>query len=435
MAVIKFPGFGRGNGSQYRDADSDYEDYDYDVALQDDFIDEGSDDILDSMTGQEAAQYRRERRRAILGVALRVLGVAAILAALGGLIYYQARTGTYSRASLTMIAESEPATGTQYLMLGNRIVSYSRDGISSMTMDGTQVYNVTFEMQQPLEARAGDVLALADYNGSQIYIFSASEELGSVSTSLPIRQISVARNGEVAAVMDDQDTTWIYLYSAEGETIAYFKTTMAQSGYPLGVAISPDGTLVAVSHLMASSDGVDTSIAFYNFGGVGANSVENNVSGYNFGDEIYPFVQFMNDSTCVAVSDSRIAYFAGDEIPQSGLNIMLQSQAIGVYCNDKYLAVLSQDTTGEAQYNMKVYGTSGSLVGDFTFNMDYSQVQLAGDRIYMNNAQECMIYTVDGVQKYSGTFTEDVRRLIPSATSRTHHAVLTDRGLEEMRLE
>lgn len=433
MAVIKFPGFGRGNVYEYQGADADYDDIG--EMESDDYIDDGSDDALNAMTIEEAAAYHKARRHQVLRVALGILGVAAVLAALGLLIYYRVRTGTYSRAIYSQIVESETTNGTQYLMLGNRIVSYSRDGISCMTMDGTQVYNVTFEMQQPLEARAGNMLALADYNGSQIYIFNANETVGNISTSLPIRAISVAENGEVAAVMDDQDTTWIYIYSAGGETIAYFKTTMAQSGYPVSVAISPDGTLVAVSHLMASSDGVDTSIAFYNFGGVGANSVENNVSGFNYNGEIYPYIQFMNNSTCVAVSDTRIAYFTGSEIPEAGTNIMMSGQALGVWCNDKYLAVLYQDTTGDAQYNMKVYGTGGSVVGDYTFTMDYSEIQLAGDRIYMNNAQECMIYTVDGVQKYSGTFADDVRKLIPSATSRTRHAVVTDAGIQEMRLE
>lgn len=431
MAVIKFPGFGRGRTFEYEGADYD----DYEDPYQDDFIDDGTDDALNGMTAEEAAAYHKERRRSIVHAALRVLLAAAAVAALAGLVYYQAQTGTYSRAVFSEITEVESTSGTQYLMLGKRIVSYSRDGISCMTMDGTQVYNVTFEMQQPLEARAGDVLALADYNGQQIYIFDESKEMGTVSTSLPIRQISVAENGEVAAVMDDQDTTWIYLYSVDGETIAYFKTTMAQSGYPLGVAISPGGSLVAVSHLIASSDGVDTSIAFYNFGGVGANSVENNVSGFNYGNEIFPYIAYMNDSTCAAVSDSRIAFYTGSEIPQSGGDVMLSSQALGVWSNDRYLAVLFQDATGEAQYNMKVYGTSGSVVGDFTFTMDYSEIQLAGERIYMNNAQECMIYTVTGVQKYNGTFTEDVRTLIPSSSSRTRHAVVTDTGIKELRLD
>lgn len=433
MAVIKFPGFGRGNGYEYGDADADYDEQG--ELEPDDYMDDGTDDALNAMTGEEADEYHRARRRKVLQLVLQILGGVAILAALALLIYYKTRTGTYTRAIYSEIMASETTSGTQYLMLGNHIVSYSRDGISCMTMDGTQVYNVTFEMQQPLEARAGNMLALADYNGSQIYIFNASESLGSVSTSLPIRAISVAENGEVAAVMDDQDTTWIYLYSAEGETIAYFKTTMAQSGYPVSVAISPDGTLVAVSHLMASSDGVDTSIAFYNFGGVGANSVENNVSGFNYNGEIYPYIQFMNNSTCVAVSDTRIAYYTGSEIPEAGTNIMMPGQAIGVWCNDKYLAVLYQDTTGDEQYNMKVYGTGGSVVGDWTFTMDYSEIQIAGNRIYMNNAQECMIYTVDGIQKYSGTFTDSVRKLIPSATSNSRHAVVTDTGIELMRLE
>lgn len=428
MAVVKFPG---GNRDQTFEYDADYDGYEEEDT--DDFIDDG-DDALNEMTGEEAASYHKTRRRKALAMVARVLVGALLVGALGLLIYYEARTGTYSSASYTVIKESESVSGTQYLMLGNRIISYSRDGVSSMDMSGTQVYNITFEMQQPLAARSGDVLALADYGGSQIIILSPTAELGSVNTSLPIRQIGVAENGEVAAIVDDQSTTWIYIYDKGGNTIAYFKTTMAQSGYPVATAISPDGTLVAVSHLLASDDGVDSSIAFYNFGGVGANSVENNVSGFNFGNEIFPYVSYMNNSTCVAVSDTRAAFYTGSEIPQSGMNILFSNQAIGVWSNDKYLAVLFQDATGEEQYNMKVYGTSGSLVGDFGFTMDYSAVQLSGERIYINNAQECQIYTVKGVQKYNGTFQEDVRALVPSAQSVTRHVVVTDSGVMQMRL-
>lgn len=432
MAVIKFPGSGSGRTFEYQDADADYEEYEESGPV--DFIDEGEDESLSGMTTEEAAERRKARRRRVLQAAGRVLIGAAVVGVLGLLIYHQQRTGTYSSAAYQSIAEAQAADGTQYVMLGSHIVSYSRDGVSCMKMDGTQVYNITFEMQQPLAERSGDVLALADLNGSTIIILSPDEELGTVSTSLPIRQISVSESGEVAAVVDDQDVTWIYLYSSSGDTIAYFKTTMGQSGYPLDVAISPNGALVAISHLLASDDGADSSIAFYNFGGVGANVVENNVGGFNYNNEIYPYIRFMNDATCVAVSDMRIAYYTGSEIPQSGQDIILPGQALGVWSNDKYLAVLFSDTTGE-QYNMKVYGTNGTQIGDFSFTLDYSQIQLAGDRIYINNAQECMIYTTSGVRKYNGTFNEDVRYLVPSVESHTHHVIVTDDGIKEMRLQ
>ncbi len=37
----------------------------------------------------------------------------------------------------------------------------------------------------------------------------------------------------VAAVVDDSEITAIYLYASTGEEIAYFKTTMEKSGYPI----------------------------------------------------------------------------------------------------------------------------------------------------------------------------------------------------------
>jgi hypothetical protein len=55
----------------------------------------------------------------------------------------------------------------------------------------------------------------------------------------------------VAAVLDDSTVTAIYLYSVAGEQLAYFKTTMSKSGYPVAIAISDDGKQIAVSYLKA----------------------------------------------------------------------------------------------------------------------------------------------------------------------------------------
>ncbi len=252
---------------------------------------------------------------------------------------------------------------------------------------------------------------------------------------MPVRAITVSESGEVAAVMEDSEITWVYLYAANGDTIAYFKTTMDQSEYPVGISVSPDGTLVGVSHLTIGSEGASTSIAFYNFGSVGQNAVENNVSGFNFANEVFPYIAYMNDNTAVAVSNARGAYFVGDEIPASGTNIMWGKEVQGVWSNDRYLAVLFSGEGSGAEHVMQVYNTAGAQVGTIPFSLEYSQIQLAGDRIVINNAEACQIYTVQGAKKYDGQFDVNVKALIPSAGSTTRFMAVTDDTLEQMILE
>ena len=83
----------------------------------------------------------------------------------------------------------------------------------------------------------------------------------------------------VAAILEDTNITWIYLYNSAGEKVAYIKTTMQKSGYPAAVALSPDGKLMAVSYITVESGAAKSSVAFYNFSSVGQNFVDNFASG------------------------------------------------------------------------------------------------------------------------------------------------------------
>lgn len=255
-----------------------------------------------------------------------------------------------------------------------------------------------------------------------------------MNTNLPIRALAASESGEVAAVLADTDVTWVYLFNAEGSTIAYFKTTMAQSGYPLGVAVSPSGELVCVSHLLTQSSGVSSSIAFYNFGNVGQNVAENNVSGFNYDNEIFPVTVYLSNTACAAVSDSRIAFFTGREIPQSGVNTLFQDEIRGVYAGGNYIGLLFDDASGENEYVLQIYDASGNTAGTISFTMDYSDIQIAGKHVFISSSSELQIYDVNGRERYSGSFEKEVREIVPRTDTMGRLYLVTTDGLEQMTL-
>ncbi len=397
----------------------------------DDDDDEDSKEELQVVDESDEVAVRVARRRSILRGILIGAGVFLIVL----VILLQSGTRKYNSANYSKIADIPSQEGTVYLDLGGRIVSYSHDGAGCMDTKGNQIWNVTFEMQQPVVAHSGDVIAIGDYNGSTIHILGADAILGKVDTNLPIRGIAVAENGEIAAVLADLDVTWIYLFNTKGETLVRFKTTMNQSGYPLAVAISPNGQLVAVSHLTIGTQSINTSVAFYNFGDVGQNTVEHNVSGFNYDDEVFPFVTYMNGSTAAAVSDKRLVFYNGNEIPQSGSTAMFSDRIEGVYSNKKYIGVLFPDTSGTEKYAMRIYNADGSLVGTVAFSMDFTKIQLSGDRVVINNDNELLICNVDGTVRYQGAIDVPVRAVIPSESSTSRLTLVTETDIEQMSLE
>ena len=366
---------------------------------------------------------------------LRTLLAAAILGVLIFIIWTETRNRVFTSASYNKIADVIAQDGAHYLALGDCVVTYSRDGINCMDSSGSVIWNIPFEMQQPITDIAGGVLAICDRGGSTIYLMNARQSLGQVNTNLPIRAICVSESGEVAAVLEDTDITWIYLFDQKGQTIAYFKTTMAQSGYPVSMAISPNGEIVGVSHLTLGNSEIGSSIAFYNFGAVGQNSVENNVSGYNYSNEIFPYFTYLGAGSCAAVSDSRIVFFQGDEIPQSGTNAMFSSQLEGVYSDGKHIALLFPDTTGGEDHSLRIYNAQGQLVVTIPFTLEFTNIQLVNDRVIISSDQECLIYNLSGVKKYEGTFHDDVIAVVPYQNADNKLTIVTRTTIEQMVLE
>ena len=128
------------------------------------------------------------------------------------------------------------------------------------------------------------------------------KQLGTITTALPIRNLCVAANGVVAAILEDTDVTWIYVYDTAGEVLVSFYTTMKNAGYPVSVSLSPNALLCAVSYIYVDAGIVKSKVAFYNFDEYGRNQIDNLVGGYNHTDTVVPYVQFMNNSSIFTIS-------------------------------------------------------------------------------------------------------------------------------------
>ncbi len=421
MAVIQFRRPGRTDGQEQYD--NGRADFDEEVLAE---------EPERNTAAETAGSARRSRGKRLL----RTLLLAALFAAGAYLIYYVSSTRSYAGASYTKTADMITQEGTWYEALGGSVVSYSADGASCMDASGKSAWSITYEMQQPMVSVNGTIIAIGDYNGSEIHVLNSQKELCKINTNMPLRALYASAGGEVAAVLADTKATWIYLYKADGSEIAYFKTTMKQSGYPAAAAISPKGQLAGVSFLTMGSTQANSSIAFYNFGAVGQNTSENNVAGFNFDNQVFPYLTFLDASTSVGVSDSQIVFFNGDEIPEQGkTDTFGDAQVEAVYTGDKLIAVVLAGAGDQAQHTMRIYNAAGEKVSQITFSMEYTDVQIANGHVFVYNAQKLQVYSPDGTKKYDGEFKMDVVKLIPSAGQANKMLLVTENSLESMTLE
>ncbi len=351
------------------------------------------------------------------------------------LIYIGWRDKEYSEAVFTLGPSVTNGIDARLISLQENVVQYSKDGISCINPSGTVVWNQTYEMQNPIAHTCADVVAVGDYNGHTIYVSNTSGALGEVDTNLPIRDFCVSAQGVVAAVLDGTNVTWIYLYDAKGNTLANFKTTMKDSGYPIAVSISPNGELLCVSYVYPEDGSVKTSVAFFNFGSVGQNSIDNYASGYDYPGVVVPLVQFMNSSSSFAVSDDRMMFYSGDQKPVSQAEILTGDEEIrSIYFNDSYVGAVYPNSTSDGAYKLKVYNSQGAEVLTTFFDIEYSEVVFNDKQIIIYNEDECIIEDMNGHIKYQGAFENPVRILVPTSVRSKFTLVTTD-SVQTMNLK
>ena len=395
----------------------------------------GGDYLDDDDASDKQASLNERIRNHRLQVFFRALGIVAFTLLMAAVIYITWRDKEYSEAMITVDSGITNGLDAKIISLGECVVQYSKDGVSCINSSGQQVWNQTYEMQSPIAHTCNNVVAIGDYNGHHIYVSNTSGALGSVDTNLPIRDFCVSGQGVVAAVLDGMDVTWIYLYDSTGNTLASFKTTMKSSGYPIAISLSPNAELLCVSYLYPEEGSIKTSVAFFNFGSVGQNEIDNYASGYDYPGVVVPYVQFMNAGSAFALSDDRIMFYSGDQKPVSQAENLLGDEEVrSVYFNHSYVGLVFANNTEDGDYRLQVYDASGNKTLTTFFDIDYTEIFFTEQYIIIYNEDECIVKNHAGQDKYTGSFEVPVRAMIPT-NLRNKFTLVTSNNIETMILK
>lgn len=370
--------------------------------------------------------YREKIKSHKFTIFYRTILVFVLVVAIVAALYIQWKNKIYTQMTVVASADIHITQDANLLPFVGYLLTYSKDGAGCMDIKGNAVWNQTFEMQNPMVAMCQNVVAIGDYNGRNIYVMDTGGVIGSITTNKPMRDFCVASNGVVAVVLDDTDTTWIYLYDAKGKELVYFRTTMKDSGYPIKVSISPNAQLVCVSYLFVDSGQVKSSVAFYNFGDVGQNNTNNYVSGYDYLDVVVPFTSFLDNKSLFAVSDDRIMFYGGAQKPVVIAESLISETVQSVYYGDEYVGLVFISTESSSRYRLDVYHKSGEFRQSIEFDIDYRDILFREDQIIIYNESECRIYNSNGAEKYSGRFEKSALVLIPQNNAYRYMIVTPD---------
>ena len=367
-------------------------------------------------------------RRIRLNRTIVVLGML-IAAAVAGIVYVLNHVDQNYDVLSTI--ENEDTQSSEYIQMGDDLLKYGNESVSLLSQSGDTLWNQTYDMSDPSVSIMGDTAAIYDRRGTAMYVVKMSGPVGPISTDFPIVKAEVTLNGSVAAILEDGEKTWVNYYSSDGSLIVENQTRMENNGYPLDLAVSPDGAVIAVSYLMVDSGEISSHLVFYNFGQAGQGQVDNVVAEFTYEDTVVPDLVYFSEGTCVAFRDDGFSVFQGEDTPEESQNTEVNTQMISLFYNEEYFGIVTEGE--EESYLMTLYAPEGRQRCSREFDMEYQSISVSGERILLWDGAQVEIYDLGGKLKFQGDVREGtVRNLFQM--SRNWYLLMSDEGIKMIRL-
>ena len=391
----------------------------------------GDDTYSGEVNKQAAQKIKKHRRNIVIGVL-----IALVLAAIAGVILYKYLDGrTYSSYTISTSYNRDDTETAQYKEYGSGYVRYSNDGITYIDRKNNSIWNETYSMQKPQVKECGDCIAVGDINGSSIYIFDKNGLKGTVDTSLAISQIEVGSQGVVVAVLEDNTANYINMYNTDGSKVYSIKTTLEGDGYPLDISISDDATKLIASFVYVSGEEMKTNVVFYNFSEVGQNETERVVGGFNHYDNtIVADVEFVNDTTAVAVGENVVSIYNIKEYPSLSKEINIENSIENVFWSSKYIGlILDNSETGDL-YKLVVYDLSGNKVTEKTFSTQYDKIKFDSDSILLCSSNVWSVMNMNGKVLTTQTVELPIDTVLTTG-SRGSYVLINSKYIQNIRMK
>lgn len=337
-----------------------------------------------------------------IGKILFLVAVAVVLVAAILWILYQ-RNRTFDSFEIIHTSYFEENGIMFYETYLDNVVRYSKDGITYVNAKGEVVWSSAYQMKMPKVCTNKEYVAVADFNGNEVYVFHKEGLIKNFTTPYNICNLEVSANGVVAVVLEADEENYICLYDKTATELVEIKTTIGKNGYPLDVALSDDGIKLAVSYVNTKNMDIISELAFYNFGSVGQNENSDRLmGGEKFLGSLVPEVKFLgNDIICAFVDDQIVVYGMKDK-PGEKARIKFEHKPKSVFANEKYIGMITELEDQIGRYQLKVYNLEGKERFQTEIDMEYIQIAAGEEELLLLGSNNLLVMDYRGNVKYQG---------------------------------
>ena len=356
--------------------------------------------------------------------------VLTVILTLAGYIFY-IHLHTFDAFRIRSGHEKQDVEGTQYIMLGKSVVKYSHDGLFCVDLSGNVKWSIAYSMPNPICDTNGKCAVIAEQQGQQVYVINEDGVLGHYETDLNIRKIRAASNGVAALLMEEEEVSWIRLYSAKGEQIASVRATLEGSGYPLDIALTMDARRMAVSYMGINNMDLSSDIAFYDFSSA-ADDADSHLKGsVTYKDEVFPVIYYAGKNL-VAAGDSEFIVF--DSKNNEKTRVPLEQEIVSCFHDSSHIGFIFRSEQPDVKYELEVYNYRGKCTMTTQCTFEFEEARFDHNEILLWDAGHLNVYRANGRQKLDCTYEDDVH-YFASLSGIRNYLVVTDGSIDRIWIE
>lgn len=333
---------------------------------------------------------------------------------------------TYDDYQVEKTLERNDSVESIYCDYKGNMLKYSPDGVSCNTYDGSLVWNYTYDMVNPNMDMCEDYIVVYDKKGSEVDLFSSKGFVKSITTRTPVLEARVASQGTVALLLQEDNVSYIQMYSKDGTLLASGEIHPENKGFPVDMAISSDATRLLLSVVNVNSGELSTELVFYDFTNEGKEEQDNIVASYTYLGSLIPKVDYVKNDKAIAFSDSKIILFNNNLHATVAKEISVEGEMKSIFYNNTHFGYIceSEKDGGEVVNKLNVYNLYGFKWMSKEIDGSYDSVQmLDNSEIVLRNENEITIYNLQGIKKFNYKFDEVVYNIIPGSTSRRYYLI------------
>lgn len=320
------------------------------------------------------------------------------------------------------IIEIDVAKNQEFIVNDNQLIWVTEDGVKSLSLDGEEIWADTHTIKNITIAQRTPYFAVSEKGGKAISVFDTHGKKADLKFANPVMYFSMNKKGDIVVIESTQDGHVISAFDQSGSSLGIkWITYIEDVGHPTAAEISPDGTMILVSHVNTADAQIVSNLIAIEIGSGGLTKVDNVLYGEAHKNTIISEIEFVSSNTWVAVGDNTMSFnkLDGTELGKINdvyFNYVPILERLVDWQGTNYPVISSTKpimSTVHPVETLTFYSPIGEEIESLTLEDATTYMYGDGKTAIIGSDRNFIAYNSLGKKRWEYTATKDVKKMIP----------------------